>query len=192
MKICVFLSHKDLAEPYVEATRRLALLLAGRGHTLVWGGCDAGLMRVVADQVSAAGGRLVGVTVPFLEHKTRPGLDELYVAGDLAERKALMLHHADAIVAMAGGLGTLDEVTEVLELKKHGLHDKPVVLLDTDGFFTGLMTQLRRMEDEGFLPLPLDALVYCTRDERAALDHLEERTVLDAGFGGARDFIPVK
>ncbi|MET9092789.1 TIGR00730 family Rossman fold protein [Streptomyces cyaneofuscatus] len=180
MKICVFLAHKDLAGPYVEATRKLALLLAARGHTLVWGGCDAGLMKVVADHVVAGGGRLVGVTVPFLEHKTRPGIDEMYVAGDLAERKALMLHHADAVVAMAGGLGTLDEVTEVLELKKHGMHDKPVVLLNTAGFYEGLMTQLRRMEAEGFLPLPLDELVYSTPEEQAALDHLEARTRFSA------------
>ena len=72
-------------------------------------------------------------------------------ADDLAERKALLLARSDAVVAMAGGLGTLDEVTEILELKKHGLHDKPVVLLNTAGFYDGLMLQLRRMEEEGSL-----------------------------------------
>lgn len=81
-------------------------------------------------------------------------------ADDLAERKALLLAQADAVVVMAGGLGTLDEVTEILELKKHGLHDKPVVLLNTAGFYDGLTLQLRRMEEEGFLPVPLNKLFF--------------------------------
>lgn len=173
MNICVFLSSVDLDERYAGPTRRFAELLGRRGHTLVWGGCDAGLMKVVADHAAAAGGRLVGVTVSFLAHKTRPGVDTMFIAEDLAERKALMLEQSDAVVIMAGGLGTLDEATEVLELKKHGKHDKPVVVLDTDGFYAGLMTQLRRMEAEGFLPLPLAELVHSTEDAEAALDYLE-------------------
>lgn len=81
------------------------------------------------------------------------------MTGDLAERKAELLARADAIVVLVGGLGTLDEVTEVLELKKHNLHDKPVVVLDTEGFYDGLRTQLRRMDEEGFLPRPLAELI---------------------------------
>ncbi len=77
------------------------------------------------------------------------------VTKDLAARKALLLARADAIVVLAGGPGTLDEATEVLELRKHGLHDKPVVLLNTAGFYDGLIIQLRRMDEEGFLPVPL-------------------------------------
>ena len=86
-------------------------------------------------------------------------------AKDLAERKALTLARADAIVVMAGGLGTLDEATEILEQKKHGLHNKPVVLLNTAGFYDGLTIQLRRMEEEGFLPVPL-ADCLCHRRRR--------------------------
>jgi predicted Rossmann-fold nucleotide-binding protein len=75
---------------------------------------------------------------------------------------------------MAGGLGTLDEATEILELKKHGQHDKPVVLLNTAGFYDGLALQLRRMEEEGFLPVPLVELVYFADEGGDALAHLEE------------------
>jgi predicted Rossmann-fold nucleotide-binding protein len=75
---------------------------------------------------------------------------------------------------LAGGLGTLDEATEVLELRKHGLHDKPVVLLNTAGFYDGLTLQLRRMEKEGFLPVPLAELVFVADEGAAALAHLEE------------------
>jgi predicted Rossmann-fold nucleotide-binding protein len=75
---------------------------------------------------------------------------------------------------MAGGLGTLDEATEVLELRKHGLHGKPVVLMNTAGFYDGLVIQLRRMEKDGFLPVPLDQLVFVADQGAAAFAYLEE------------------
>ena len=98
----------------------------------------------------------------------------MVIAKDLAERKALMLARSDPRVVMAGGLGTLDEATEILELRKHGLHDKPVVLLNTAGFYDGLTLQLRRMEADGFLPVPLDELVFLADDVASALADLEE------------------
>ena len=131
-------------------------------------------MRVVADGVRETGGRLVGVSVGFLREWARKDADEMVIAEDLAERKALLLARSDAVVVMAGGLGTLDEATEILELRKHGLHDKPVVLLNTAGFYDGLTAQLRRMEAEGFLPVPLDDLVFVTDDNARALAYLEE------------------
>ncbi|MER7950326.1 TIGR00730 family Rossman fold protein [Streptomyces sp. NPDC096079] len=173
MNICVFLSAADLDERYTTPAREFATLLGKAGHTLVWGGSDTGLMKVVADGVQDAGGRLVGVSVDFLAHKARPDADEMVIAGDLAERKALLLAKSDAIVVMVGGTGTLDEATEILELKKHGKHSKPVVLLNTAGFYDGLKVQFRRMEEEGFLPLPLTGLVFFADDARTALAHLE-------------------
>ncbi|SEC43991.1 TIGR00730 family Rossman fold protein [Streptomyces sp. TLI_105] len=173
MNICVFLSAADLDERYTASARDFATLLGKSGHTLVWGGSDTGLMKVVADGVQEAGGRLVGVSVDFLAHKARPNADQMVIAGDLAERKALLLAKSDAIVVMVGGTGTLDEATEILELKKHGKHSKPVVLLNTAGFYDGLKAQFRRMEDEGFLPLPLTDLAFFADDGRAALAYLE-------------------
>ncbi|MFF3055251.1 TIGR00730 family Rossman fold protein [Streptomyces sp. NPDC057909] len=174
MKICVFLSAADLGEHYTRPARELAELLGKGGHTLVWGGSDTGLMKVVADGVRETGGRLVGVSVTFLREWARQDADEMVFADDLAERKALLLARADAVVVMAGGLGTLDEVTEILELKKHGLHDKPVVLLNTAGFYDGLTLQLRRMEEEGFLPVPLDELFFPADAAADAFAYLEE------------------
>ncbi|MCB8903808.1 MULTISPECIES: TIGR00730 family Rossman fold protein [unclassified Streptomyces] len=174
MNICVFLSAADLDERYTSPARDFARLLGKAGHTLVWGGSDTGLMKVVADGVQEAGGRLVGVSVDFLAHKARPNADEMVVAGDLAERKALLLAKSDAVVVMVGGTGTLDEATEILELKKHGKHTKPVVLLNTAGFYDGLKAQFRRMEEEGFLPIPLADLVLFADDAPTALTHLEE------------------
>ncbi|MFJ8644850.1 TIGR00730 family Rossman fold protein [Streptomyces sp. NPDC093546] len=174
MNICVFLSAADLDDRYTGPAREFAELLGKGGHTLVWGGSDAGLMKVVADGVQDAGGRLVGVSVEFLSHKARNGVDEMVVARDLAERKAQMLAKSDAIVIMVGGTGTLDEATEILELKKHGLHAKPVVLLNTAGFYDGLKEQFRRMDAEGFLPVPLTDLVFFAEDGVSALAYLEE------------------
>ena len=147
MNICVFLSAADLDERYTRPAREFAELIGKGGHTLVWGGSDTGLMKVVADGVRETGGRLVGISVVFLRAWARKDADEMVIAKDLAERKALMLARSDAVVVMAGGLGTLDEATEILELSKHGLHDKPVVLLNTAGFYDGLTLQLQRMED---------------------------------------------
>ncbi|MFE9999043.1 LOG family protein [Streptomyces avermitilis] len=174
MKICVFLSAADLDDRYTRPAREFAELLGKGGHTLVWGGSDVGLMKVVADGVQEAGGRLVGISVDFLAAKARAGADEMVIARDLAERKALLLERADAVVIMVGGTGTLDEATEILELKKHGHTDKPVVLLNTAGFYDGLKEQFRRMENEGFLPRPLTDLVFFAEEPVGALAYLEE------------------
>ncbi|MBD0689904.1 TIGR00730 family Rossman fold protein [Streptomyces sp. CBMA123] len=159
MNICVFCSAYSLDDRYSAPAAEFARLLGEGGHTLVWGGSDAGLMGLLADEVKAAGGGLVGVMVEMLRHKAYAGADELVWTADLAERKRELANRADAIVVLVGGLGTMDEVTEVLELKKHGLFEKPVVVLDTEGFYAGLRTQLERMDAEGFLPKPLTELV---------------------------------
>ncbi|MGH3314223.1 MAG: TIGR00730 family Rossman fold protein [Streptomyces sp.] len=173
MHICVFCSAAELDAVYTDAAREFAELIGSRGHTLVWGGSDVGLMKVVADGVQKAGGRLVGVSVEFLQSKARANADEMVVTASLAERKAQLLERADAFVIMVGGTGTLDEATEILELKKHGLHAKPVVLLNTSGYYDGLRAQLARMDAEGFLPLPLGDLVAFADDGAQALGLLE-------------------
>jgi uncharacterized protein (TIGR00730 family) len=173
LNICVFLSAGDTDERYAQPAREFARIVGAAGHTLVWGGSDTGLMKVLADGVREAGGRLVGVSVDFLRTAARSDADEMVFAKDLAERKARLLALADVVVVMVGGLGTLDEATEVLELRKHHLHDTPLVLLNTDGFYDGLVLQLRRMEDERFLPLPLAELMYVAENGADALAYIE-------------------
>ncbi|WP_411143597.1 TIGR00730 family Rossman fold protein [Streptomyces sp. x-80] len=175
MNICVFCSAADLDDRYVTPARQFAELMGKGGHALVWGGSDTGLMKVMADGVQGAGGKLIGVSVEFLAHKARAGADEMLVTKDLAERKAQLLARADAVVVMVGGTGTLDEATEILELRKHGMHAKPVVLLNTAGFYDGLKEQFQRMETEGFLPVPLKDLVFFAEDGVSALTYLEEQ-----------------
>ncbi|GHJ42958.1 cytokinin riboside 5'-monophosphate phosphoribohydrolase [Catellatospora sp. TT07R-123] len=174
LNICVFLSAGDLDEQYTRVAREFGELIGAGGHTLVWGGSDVGMMKILADAVRGAGGRLVGVSVEFLRKSARPDADEMTFAKDLGERKALLLGAADAVVVMVGGMGTLDEATEVLELRKHGRYDKPVVLLNTAGFYDGLILQLRRMEAEGFLPVTLADLLHVADTAADALAHLEQ------------------
>jgi predicted Rossmann-fold nucleotide-binding protein len=112
--------------------------------------------------------------------------DEMTFARDLAERKARLLTVSDARAVMPGGVGTLDEATEVLELRKHGLYDKPVVLLNTAGFYDGLIVQLRRMDEQGFLPLPLAELVFIADTAAGALAYLEKSVGTDDGTVTAR------
>ena len=137
MNICVFCSASDVDKKYTDDARTFATLLANAGHTLVWGGTNKGTMKVIADAAQDAGGRVVGATFELLKANVRPNADEMYVLPTLGERKAKLLELSDAIVVLPGGIGTLDEVTEVLELKKHSLHNKAIVFLNTDGFYNG-------------------------------------------------------
>ncbi|MFI1798529.1 TIGR00730 family Rossman fold protein [Streptomyces sp. NPDC020379] len=174
MNIAVFCSAADLDDRYTTPARQFAELIGRGGHTLVWGGSESGLMKVMADGVQESGGRLVGVSVEFLAASAREDADEMVITRDLAERKAQLLARADGVVVMVGGTGTLDEATEILELKKHGIHRKPVVLLNAAGFYDGLKQQLQRMDAEGFLPLPLTDLVFFAEDGVGAMAYLEE------------------
>jgi uncharacterized protein (TIGR00730 family) len=176
VNICVFLSASDLDDRYTRAAQKLGRLIATRGHALVWGASDVGLMKVLADAVDDAGGRLIGVSVDFLAAKARPLQEpnELVVSPDLAERKATLLGRSDAVVIMVGGSGTLDEATEVLELRKHGKYAGPVVVLNTDGFYDGLQQQFARMDAEGFLPVPLTRLCTFVDQPEEALAVIEQ------------------
>ncbi len=168
MNICVFCSANDLADKYMTPARRLAALIAEHGHSLVWGGSNTGVMKVMADGVQAGGGKIYGVSAELLKQSARPDADEMVIAKDLGERKARLLSRSDVIVVLPGGLGTLDELTEILELRKHGAHQKQVIVLNTDGFYQGLITQLERMSEEGFIAeAPSNHVAYADTPEEA-------------------------
>lgn len=152
MRIGVFCSANDLGPVYQKPAQELAALLGRGAHTLVYGGVELGLMKVLADGVRQHGGRIVGIPIKRLEQFIRDDVDELILAQTLSERKALLLKHSDALIALVGGLGTIDEITEILEHKRQGLHDMQVVVLNTNGFYDGLQMQFERMAKEDFLP----------------------------------------
>lgn len=139
-------------EQYMAPGRTLAKLLAKEGHTMVYGASEYGMMKLMADGVQQAGGKVIGVTSDFYKTYARKNADELVVAKTLGERRMIMIERSAVIVVMTGGLGTLDELTEALELKKQNQHNKPIIVLNTAGFYDGLKLQLQHIADEGFLP----------------------------------------
>lgn len=173
MNICVFCSANELEEKYTKPAAEFARLLARSGHTLIWGGSDRGVMKVIASAAQGEGGRIVGVSMKLLELHARKGADEMIIAKDLTERKTVMFDRADAFVVLPGGIGTLDEITHILELKKHGQHKKPVVFLNTDGFYDGLRSQLARMEKDGFLTHVVEEIVHFADTPDGVLRHLQ-------------------
>jgi uncharacterized protein (TIGR00730 family) len=120
---------------------------------LVYGGGNVGLMGVIADAVMASGGEVIGVIPDFLSRRevAHHGITRLEIVNSMHERKKRMADLADAFVALPGGLGTLEEVAEVLTWRQLGLVSQPVIVLNTNNFFGLLLEQLRKMVQEGFL-----------------------------------------
>ncbi len=141
---------------YTHAAHALGRLLAERGACVVYGGGRVGLMGAVADAALAAGGRVVGVIPQALMDREvgHTGLSELHVVQTMHERKHLMAERADAFVALPGGIGTLEEIYEVWSWQQLGYHDKPVALLNVDGYYDPLLEFMRVSHERGFVSTP--------------------------------------
>lgn len=172
--IAVFCSAAELEEKYVNAAKAFAVLMAEHTYNLVWGGSNTGLMKTIADEIDGKGD-LIGVSIEVFNSVIRKNITETIIAPSLGERKATMLLRADAIVVLVGGVGTLDEVTDVMELKKQGKHNKPIVLLNTDNFYEGLKTQLIKMQHEGFMHVQVEELVYFADTPQQAIDYINTK-----------------
>jgi len=157
---------------YQDAARALGGVLAERGIDLVYGGGGVGLMEVVATAVLAGGGRVTGVIPESLLAREvgHNGVRDLRVVRTMHERKALMAELSDGFVALPGGLGTLEELFEVLTWGQLGIHAKPVVLLDVAGYWDPLFELLDRAVDEGFVRDEHRALALRAEDPDEALD----------------------
>jgi uncharacterized protein (TIGR00730 family) len=172
MNITVFCSARDLSEVYTKPAVEFARLLAGGGHTLVWGGSDGGLMKQIADAAQAAGAKIVGISVELLKDVVRKNADEIIITKTMGERKALLLERGDAIVVLVGGLGTLAEVMEVADFKKLGVHNKPIIFLNTNNFYEGLIKQLNKMHEEGFIQPEINSLLTFARTPQEVMSFL--------------------
>ena len=153
--LCVFCGSQTGRNPaYAAVARSLGAALAQRRITLVYGAGGIGLMGVVADAVLAGGGTAIGVIPEKLEslEVAHPGLTETVVTKDMFRRKRIMLDRADGFVILPGGYGTLDEFFEVLTWKQLGLLDKPIVVLDSEGYWGPLLDLLDQVSAEGFAP----------------------------------------
>jgi uncharacterized protein (TIGR00730 family) len=149
--------------------------LAVRGHSLVSGGGCVGMMGAVADGTRAGGGHTLGVIPQSLVdlEVADTAADELIVTDDMGARKNVMIERSDAFITLPGGLGTLDELFEVWTTATLDLHDKPIVLLDPDGFYDGLMTWLGRLADTAFVRTAALERVIVAKSIPSALDLIE-------------------
>lgn len=142
LSVCVYCGASDRADPkYAEAARQLGEQLARRHWTLVWGGSKTGLMGAVARSAQEAGGRVVGVLPEFIRQweVAYDQADEMMVVTTMAERKLLLQARSDAFVILPGGVGTLDEISDTLDLKNLNQHRKPIILLNQDGYYDALL-----------------------------------------------------
>jgi uncharacterized protein (TIGR00730 family) len=153
VRVAVFIGSSSGPCSHVEAAATFAAGLAASGTAIVYGGGRVGLMGVIADAALAAGGEVIGVIPDFLVEREvgHAGLSRLEVVATMHERKARMAELADAFVALPGGAGTLDELFETWTWGQLGLHNKPLALLDVDGFYRPLFAQLEAMAAAGYL-----------------------------------------
>lgn len=154
MNITVYsASSGQVPEIYVAAARELGRLIARGSHTLVNGAGRTGLMGAVTDACLAEGGRAVGIIPQFMveQHWQHEGMTELIVTPDMHRRKERMAEMSDACIALPGGVGTMEELLEVITWKQLGLYVNPIVILNTDGYYDPLLQLLRRAVDERFM-----------------------------------------
>jgi uncharacterized protein (TIGR00730 family) len=177
-RICVYCGSSPGGDAaYREAARALGTALVGANIQLVYGGGDVGLMGEVANAVLDAGGSAVGVIpeflVPQVSHRK---LTELHVVPTMHERKQLMADLADGFIALPGGFGTLEEITEVLTWAQLGLHRKPCGLLNAAGYFDALLSFLDHAVREGFVRQAYRDMLLVSADPAHLLKRLDSYT----------------
>jgi uncharacterized protein (TIGR00730 family) len=174
-RVLVFCGSSPGGRPeYVEQATELGRLLVERELELVYGGAHVGLMGALADSVLAAGGTAIGVIPTRLVEfeVAHAGLTKLHIVDTMHERKALMGELSDAVIAMPGGTGTLDELFELFTWKQLGLHRKPIGLLDVEGYWQPLLAFLEHAVNERFLHAEHLQTLLVERDGAMLLDRL--------------------
>ncbi|MEJ8858036.1 TIGR00730 family Rossman fold protein [Variovorax robiniae] len=152
--ICVYCGSRPGERPeHTQAAQSVGRWIGENGGQLVYGGGRTGLMGTVAEATRAAGGRVVGIIPKALVDKelANPLCDELHVVETMHERKAMMGERADAFVALAGGIGTFEELFEIWTWRQLGYHDKPVGILNTAGYYDSMLAFLAQSVREGFM-----------------------------------------
>src|SRR5205814_10041038 len=153
-RICVYCaSSEQVAEQYLDAANELGRILARAGVTVVYGGGRLGLMGRLAEGSLAAKGKIIGVIPRFMQQLEwgHGGLTELHLVEDMRERKHRMLLDSDAVIALPGGCGTLEELLDAITLKLLGLSFNPIIIIHVGRFFDPLITMLDRCVCEGFM-----------------------------------------
>lgn len=154
MKICVFCSANENLDPeFIAKTEELGRWIGRKGHSLVFGGTDMGLMKTVAEAAKAEGAMVIGVVPRKVEERGRESrcMDVHIPCDNLTDRKELMMAQSDAFIAMPGGIGTLDEIFTVAASATIGYHSKPMIVYDIKGFWSGLEKMMDGLQHSGVI-----------------------------------------
>ena len=154
MNICVFAaSSSKIEKVYINAASRLGELIASMGHDIVYGGGGIGLMGALADAAMNKGGKITGVIPSFMHDNGwgHGGIDALVITEDMASRKKKMFEMSDAVIALPGGIGTIEELTEAITMKQLGLFKGPLVILNTESFYSPLISFLEGIIEKNFM-----------------------------------------
>lgn len=179
--ICVYCgSRNGVSDAYAEVALAVGKWIGQHQGQLVYGGGNNGLMGLVAQATAQAGGRVVGIIPKALQshENTRTACDEVHVVETMHERKRMMAERADVFLALPGGIGTFEEFFEVWTWRQLGYHDKPVGLLNTQGYYDGLLQFAQHSVAQGFLSDWQLGLITSDTDPVALL----QRLVQEAGF----------
>ena len=182
--ICIYCASSDLIPgKYFDAARELGRLIGERGMTVINGAGNMGLMRATADACMEAGGEAVGIIPTFMieENWHHTKMTRLIETTDMHSRQQMMAEMSDAGIVLAGGLGTLAELSELITWKQLGIHLKPIVLLNTDGYYDELLTFLDKGMRENFLGREHMATFVVARTPQEALDLAMTTPMWDAG-----------
>jgi len=173
VRICVFCSSsKNIEDSYKEIAIETGKLMARDGHSLVYGGSDVGMMKAIAEAVHENGGKVTGVLPEIFSNLTNEKY-EIISAKDLRDRKAIMEENSDAFICLPGGLGTLSEIADVLDEKQLHIHNKPLVIVNTNGFFDKLVEHIDKTILEGFSPEDNHKLFQVVDSPQEAFEYIE-------------------
>ncbi len=167
-------SRRRMLPTYAELARQLGRGIAERGWVLAYGGANIGLMGECADAALAAGGEVRGVILDTFSRVAHRGLHALEVVDNMRERKAGLAHLGDAFVALPGGFGTLEELSEILVERQLAHHHKPLVLVSPDGFWDALIAQFERMVESGLLKREYLGIISVVPDAAGAIAAIEK------------------
>lgn len=177
LSVCVYCGSSLGCNPeYMNAAKELGRRLASQGFQLVYGGSSVGLMGCLANAALGAGGRVIGVRPNWLFQNEPPhtGLTELREVGSMHERKHLMFELSDAFVVLPGGLGTFDELLEITSWAQLGIHKKPIIAIDIDGFWRPLFDLIQQGQRAGFISAREGHLIRRVRTPAEAMAVLSE------------------
>lgn len=195
MNICVYGASSNEIDPvYLQAGEELGYAMAKRGHGLVFGGGQKGMMGAAARGMTRGGGSIVGVAPRFfdVEGVLYPHCTEFIFTETMRERKAIMEERADAFIMTPGGIGTFEEFFEVMTLRQLGRHSKPIAVLDTKGYYGPVRQMLDQAMEQGFMRPECRSLCQFFDDPEPLLDYLESKPEATVDPVKLRDVLPVK